>query len=403
MEKTYDVIVIGGGVAGCSAALAAKRRGMSVLLLEKLTVLGGLATAGHIVIYLPLDDGYGRQVIGGISEELLKLSARYAYFARDFSRWKENGKRYECKYNGPAFSLALEELLLGEGVEILYDTLFAGAEIQDGVVTAVYTENKSGRSKIACRAVADASGDADLFARAGEPVEAAPNNLAIWNYCVSAPERKPDYKGEDGPAEAGRGHEHDFVQRRGGADAPGLHLVSIGKIDTKKAAQTYEDPYYGDTGEGVNRFIIDGHKRLLGAMKEDPSLIPASLPGIAQIRTSRRIKGAYELGDADANRHFEDNIGGTGDWRKPGPVYEIPYRTLYTENVKNVLSAGRCISTRGEAWEIIRCIPQASLTGQAAGTALSMALKAGLPVQALDVNELRNQLKEDGVILDVNA
>ncbi len=381
-EKEYDIIVIGGGIAGCSAALAARRQGCSVLLLEKLTVLGGLATTGHIVIYLPLDDGYGRQVIGGISEELLLLSAKYAYFGDDFSRWRETGKRYECKYNGPAFSLALEELLLNEGVEILYDTLFAGADIEDGCCRAVYTESKSGRTRIPCRAAVDASGDADLFARAGEGCVAGKNNLAIWNYCVSAPDR--------------------FRQRRGGADAPGLQLVSIGKIDTAQKAQTYEQPYYGDSCEDVTRFILDGHRLLLDNMKADPSLVPASLPGMAQLRTSRRIEGAYELSDKDANAHFEDNIGGTGDWRKPGPVYEIPYRTLYTAGLKNVLSAGRCISTEGEAWEIVRCIPQAALTGQAAGTALAMVIASVETVQTLSVQALRARLKQAGVLLDIN-
>ena len=272
-EKQYDILIVGGGIAGCSAALAARREGCSVLLLEKLTVLGGLATTGHIVIYLPLDDGYGRQVIGGISEELLKLSAKYAYYGDDFSRWQERGKRYECKYNGPAFALALEELLLREGVEILYDTLFAGAEIKDGFCRAIYVENKSGRTRLPCRAVVDASGDADLFARAGEACVAGQNNLAIWTYCVSAPDR--------------------FCQKRGGADAPGLKLVSMGRIDTAQRAQTYVRPYFGDTGEGVNRFILDGHRLLLEQMKADPSLVPASLPGMAQLRTSRRIEGAY--------------------------------------------------------------------------------------------------------------
>ncbi len=381
-EKQYDILIVGGGIAGCSAALAARRAGCSVLLLEKLTVLGGLATTGHIVIYLPLDDGYGRQVIGGISEELLKLSAKYAYYGDDFSRWQERGKRYECKYNGPAFALALEELLLQEGVEILYDTLFAGAEIEDGFCRAVYVENKSGRTRLPCRAVVDASGDADLFARAGEACVAGRNNLAIWTYCVSAPDR--------------------FCQRRGGADAPGLKLVSMGRIDTAQRAQTYERPYFGDTGEGVNRFLLDGHRLLLEQMKADPSLVPASLPGMAQLRTSRRIEGAYELSDKDANVHFEDNIGGTGDWRRPGPVYEIPYRTLYTAGLKNVLSAGRCISTAGEAWEILRCIPQAALTGQAAGTALAMVIASGATVQTIDVAALQSRLKGAGVLLDVN-
>ena len=381
-EKQYDILIVGGGIAGCSAALAARREGCRVLLLEKLTVLGGLATTGHIVIYLPLDDGYGRQVIGGISEELLKLSAKYAYYGDDFFRWRERGKRYECKYNGPAFALALEELLLREGVEILYDTLFAGAEIEDGFCRAIYVENKSGRTRLPCRAVVDASGDADLFARAGEACVAGQNNLAIWTYCVSAPDR--------------------FCQKRGGADAPGLKLVSMGRIDTAQRAQTYQRPYLGDTGEGVNRFILDGHRLLLEQMKADPSLVPASLPGMAQLRTSRRIEGAYELSDKDANAHFEDNIGGTGDWRRPGPVYEIPYRALYTAGLKNVLSAGRCISTAGEAWEIVRCIPQAALTGQAAGTALAMAIASGATVQTMDVAALRARLKGAGVLLDVN-
>lgn len=383
MSKKYDVIVIGGGVAGCSAALAAKRNKKSVLLLEKLTVLGGLATTGHIVIYLPLDDGYGRQVIGGISEELLQLSAKYAYFGNDFTKWKEEGKRYECKYNGPAFSLALEELLLSEGVEILYDTLFVGSEIKDGLCSAVYAENKSGKSKIECNAVVDASGDADLFCRAGVPVTAGKNNLAFWNYCTSsAPDR--------------------FYQKRGGKDAPGIKLVSLGSIDVKASSQTYENPYYGDSGENVNKFIIDSHKRILDNMKINSELVPASLPGMAQIRTSRRINGAYLLSDSDAGKHFEDNIGGTGDWRKPGPVYEIPYRTLYTKELKNVLSAGRCIATEGEAWEIIRCIPQAALTGHVAGTALSMCIDRNLNVHDIDISELRNELSKEGVILDIN-
>lgn len=382
MNKEYDVIVIGGGIAGCSAALAARRHGKSVLVLEKLITLGGLATSGHIVIYLPLDDGFGRQVIGGISEELLQLSSKYAYYAGDFSRWKEQGKRYECKFNGPAFSLALEELLLSVGVDILYDTLFAGADIAGRSCKGVLIENKSGRSRISCKAVVDASGDADLFVRSGEPWDKAPNSLAIWLYSAG----ESDYG----------------YQKRGGADAPGLKLVSIGRIDTTKDKQQIDAPYFGDNADNINRFVIDGHQRLLSHIKDDAAFVPASLPSMAQIRTARRICGRYLLSDKDAGAHFEDNIGGTGDWRKPGPVYEIPYRSLMTEGLENVVCAGRCISTEGEAWEIIRCIPQAALTGQAAGTALALAIDSSASVQDLNIQELQRILQCDGVILNIN-
>ena len=76
---SYDVIVLGGGIAGVSAALAARRGGNSVLLIEKSVMLGGLATGGHVNKYLPLCDGEGKKVCAGISEELLLDAAGCGY------------------------------------------------------------------------------------------------------------------------------------------------------------------------------------------------------------------------------------------------------------------------------------------------------------------------------------
>ena len=73
----HDVVVVGGGLGGVAAGLAAARRGLSVALVEKGPYLGGLATMGLIAIYLPICDGYGRQVVGGLAEELLHLSIKY--------------------------------------------------------------------------------------------------------------------------------------------------------------------------------------------------------------------------------------------------------------------------------------------------------------------------------------
>ena len=378
---SYDIVVVGGGIAGCAAALSAVRMGRKVLLLEKMTMLGGLATAGHIVIYLPLDDGYGRQVIGGIAEELLRLSVKYSY-TDDIDHWKENSKRYETRFNGPIYALALEELLLKEGVDILYDSLFVGVLMEDGWCRAVMVENKSGREVYYCNAVIDASGDAEVLDRIGLPTPAAENSLAIWCYCTRG------------------GQKH--LLKRGGAAEHDLHLLTLGNIDTKAQKHIVVEPYYGDSARNINRFILDGHKRLLGVVKDDKDLVLASLPSMAQIRMARRIEGAYLLDDKDSGAHFEDNIGATGDWRRPNPVYESPYRCLYTPQIHNVLAAGRCIAAEQEAWQVTRVIPPAAVTGEAAGVAAAICATEALAVQDIPVARIRSRLAEVGVMLDIN-
>jgi hypothetical protein len=151
LSGCYDVIVIGGGVAGCAAALAAHRTTSGSWWWKSSPSLEGLEPPDTLIIYLPLDDGYGNQVIGGIAEELLHLSAKYAYYGADPGSWKQEGRRYECKFNGPAFSLALEELLLSEGIDIIYDSLFVGSNVPTEYVTAIHVENKSGRSRMCAR------------------------------------------------------------------------------------------------------------------------------------------------------------------------------------------------------------------------------------------------------------
>ena len=379
--NAYDVVVIGGGVAGCAAALAAARNSSKVLLVEKMTVLGGLATAGHIVIYLPLDDGYGRKVISGLAEEFLEVSVTYGY-GMDYKNWQIDGGRYETNFNGPVFALALEELLLKEGVDIWFDTLFVGTTIDGGTVKEIIIENKSGRRQISCKAVVDASGDAEVFARSGELCYSRENSLAIWCYCT----------------DGGKNH----ISKRGSKADKNLYLLTLGNIDKSAERHVVATPYYADDFKGVNRFIMDGHKKLLSQVKEDPDLTLASLPSMPQVRMARRIEGEYILKERDASKHFEDNIGGTGDWRRPAPVYEIPFRTLYTNNLKNVIAAGRCISASEDAWEVTRVIAPAVLTGQSAGTAATLIANSGVSVQNLDIAVLRNMLKNNGVLLDVN-
>ena len=163
----YDVIVVGGGMAGVGAALAARRNGCSVLIIEKSVMLGGLATLGFIAIYLPLCDGRGKKVTGGIAEELLHLSIKYGYDNLD-PAWKDgNGtgakKRYMSAFSPPEFIYALDELMMKEGIDLLFDTVFCRPVMRGDTCRAVIVENKSGRTAYEARMFIDASGDADVF------------------------------------------------------------------------------------------------------------------------------------------------------------------------------------------------------------------------------------------------
>ena len=372
-SEEFDVIVIGGGIAGCAAAISSARAGARTLLIEKLIFLGGLATAGHIVIYLPLDDGYGHQVIAGLSEELLHLSVKYSY-QKSMIGCGESRKRYEADFNGPAFSLALEELVIQSGVNILYDTVFVGSVLDESKVTGIIVENKSGRHLYKCAAVVDASGDAELFARAGVDCISRENSLAIWTYIT---------KGEA-----------KMVSKRGSFFEQGLMLLAMGSADEKS-----KRVYYGDTAEEINKFIKEGHKQLLSLLKADRTLTLASLPSMAQLRMVRRICGKYTLSDNDISQHFYDSIGVAGDWRKPAPVYEIPFRTLYSSKLSNVFAAGRCISAGGDAWEITRVIPVAALTGQVAGIAAAIIAEKHIDICDIDIYALQAALTNAGVLI----
>lgn len=118
IKGCYDVIVAGGGIAGIASALASAREGAKTLLIEKAFMLGGLATAGLVTIYLPLCDGEGKQVSFGIAEELLRLSVSCGYEARNIDFWLNDGDieqrkktRYETQFSANVFAILCEQVL----------------------------------------------------------------------------------------------------------------------------------------------------------------------------------------------------------------------------------------------------------------------------------------------------
>lgn len=378
IEAEYDVCVVGGGVAGVAAALAAAREGAKVCLIEKEYCLGGLATLGLIVIYLPLCDGHGRQVISGISEELLKAALKYG--PGDLPDcWKEGGdvserktKRYRTDYHAAPMIIALEELLLDAGVSIWYDTRFCDVKKENGVIEGIIVENKSGRLGIRARQFIDASGDADVCFTAGEKtVSLNTNRRTGWYFS----------NGQNG------------IVRHGLTD-PLYTEIPIGSR-----------LYAGDKHEDVTQHAIDGRKMILAhnlkmRSEGDENAYPILIPFYDGMRMTRRLEGAYVLDEKEAFKDFPDKIGLTGDWRKPGPVFALPWRTLAGVNNKNLSAAGRIISVTTDMWDITRVIPPAALTGQAAGTAAAIALKTGEAMCEINIKRLQDALTANGMIIE---
>ena len=377
--EEYDVCVVGGGVAGVAAALAAAREGAKTCLIEKEYALGGLATLGLIVIYLPLCDGRGRQVISGISEELLKASIKYApgnlpacWQSAEGDPEARKAARYRTNFEAAPFMIALEELLLDAGVTLMYDSRFCGVHKTGRHIDGVIVENKSGRMGVGARMVVDATGDADVCFAAGEKTVSNAANVCTGWY---------------------------FSQGAEGVQLRGLTDPLYGQVP---AGHRY---YAGDRHDDVTRHAIDGRRMIMAdVMKRraagDQGLYPLLIPTYDGMRMTRRLSAAYELDESEAFVDFEDSIGMTGDWRKSGPVFALPWRTLVGTENDNIAAAGRCISVTTPMWDITRVIPTAAVTGQAAGLGAALAARQGVGLSELNVARLQDALRSHGAIIE---
>jgi len=381
VEAEYDVCVVGGGVAGVAAALSAAREGAKICLIEKEYALGGLATLGLIVIYLPLCDGRGRQVISGVSEELLKAALKYGpgnlpdCWKEGFDPAERVSKRYQTHYEAAPLMIAMEEMLMDAGVTIMYDTRFAGVHRENGKIEGVIVENKSGRIGIAARAFVDASGDADVCFAAGEKTVSLNTNRRTGWY---------------------------FSNGREGVKLRGLSDPLYPLDAPPKEGSRY---YAGDKHEDVTQHAIDGRLMIMEHVRKlraegDPDAYPLIIPSYDGMRMTRRLSGAYTLDEKEVFTDFPDSIGLTGDWRKAGPVFAVPWRTIAGTQNANIAAAGRCISVTTEMWDITRVIPTAAMTGQAAGTGAAMCAKTGIAMGELPIAKLRDTLRANGMIIE---
>ena len=388
VSDEYDIVIVGGGIAGISAALAAARNGAeSILLIEKQFGLGGLATLGLITIFLPICDGNGHQVCFGISEELLRMSILHGYEKAYPKAWLENGTleekikhRFCVQYNGNVFSLLMEREMLKNSVDLLYGTYVCDVTVVGDRISSVIIENKSGRSAIKAKKVIDTSGDADIFVytKMETQLYTSKTPLAAWYYSYV-----------DGSVR---------LNQLGAADSVKDFSDSGYNGGPDKLSSMY---FNGADAKELTELVLESHKVLLdnfllhGGITEEHSL--TTVASIPQVRMTRKIVGETAL-DEIAFIEYEDSIGMTGDWRKRGPVFEIPFSTLHNGKIKNLITAGRSISTTDNMWDVTRVIPGCTVTGEAAGTAAAMTDD----FSAINIKELQSRLVQNGVKLHIS-
>lgn len=367
---SFDVVVAGGGFAGVSAALAAARNGAKTCLVEKNCSLGGLGTLGLVVDYLPLCDGQGTRLVGGIAEELMLGVSKYDGSAPPLC-WQpgqtgdRTKQRYMLTYEPAAMELYLEELLLEAGVMLFYDTRFCDVLRQEDRLEGLIVENKSGRAVIAGSMFIDASGDADVCAAAGETIVESDRNVCAWWF----------YSHKDG---------RNLLNRR----SENFYTIPEG-------SRTYKVSDHAD----VTALAIDSRRKIRQYLKEKQEQ-PLLLSAVPQFRMTRRVEGRETVGQEDDGRWMDSAIGMTGDWRKAGPRFCIPYGSVCPAKTHNLLVAGRCMSTTESGWDIMRVIPVCAVTGQAAGTAAAMAAKGACDTRLVPVKKLQDLLKQQGVIIE---
>jgi hypothetical protein len=444
---TYDVLVVGGGNAGCAAALAAARNGAHTLLVERYGFLGGTATAAMVGPWMTFHSGRER-IVGGIAQEIVeRLVARGASPGHipDSSDYVATITPFDPE----AHKALLFDMMRESRVNLLLHAYFLETLCDDpGTVGGASFATVGGMREYEAAVTIDATADAYVSASAGVELHQGdgagrvqPASLMFRLSHVDL-EATAQYVREHAdqmrtslpPAErtagaltavAGLYELWERARRNGEVDVP-RELVSFfispypDEVSVNMTRVLDIDPLDPDD---LTRAEIEARRQamqLVAFFRRDvPGFAHARLAAAATqigIRESRRIVGLYTLTRDDVlkARAFDDAVArsaypidihnpsgsGTTTYRLPeGASYEIPYRCLVPESVEGLLVAGRCISTTHEALASTRLTPTVMTLGQAAGTAAALAVRGGRRPRAVDSRELRAQLMRDGVDL----
>lgn len=416
-----EVVVVGAGSAGCIAALAAARAGRHVLLVDRLGFPGGTSTAVLDTFYAFFTAGEdGRKVVSGLPDlPVERLRTR----GKVIERPNSFGSGLGYTYDPETLKIVWAELLREHGIEVMLHALVTGVRTsQSDRVAALTVATRAGLVEVQADVIVDASGDADVIAGAGgemlmdsdlvQPATVtfrmAPVDVAAFRelgrprfreLVALAREQGYDLRGNSGSL------------HRSGAE--GVALMATTRID----APDLDDPMEPGRVEMEGLEQVDQWARFLRVSM--PGFEQAELVAIgamAGVRETRRVRGRYVLTEADilSGATFDDQIARCGApiedlasaetrWVHVGGsgTYGLPWRCLVPERVKNVVVAGRCLSATHAAHASARSMGTCMAMGQAAGTAASLAIEAGVDVTDIDGVLLRQRLASDGA--DVGA
>jgi hypothetical protein len=426
-----DVLVIGGGTAGCCAAIAARETGtQGVILLERYGFLGGTSTQ-------MLDTFYGfftpgeepRKVAGGIPDRVVNaLDTAGAVFLRPNTYGAGTG----VNYNPERLKLVWDELLTASGVRvILHATLVAAETDSSGRIIGVVISTKRGFFSIAAKRFIDASGDADLcylaevpFEKAGdlEPAQTLTTTFRMSNVDLAAYEAAGGKKMlmeqmsaavDEGthalPRKGGSLHRMNaegcistVAVRVAGTDATDFEQLTAAEQEGRRQAFVFEK-FFRDRVPGFANSNIIGLSHQIG------------------VRETRRVYGEYRLTREDCFRvaRFDDAVLLCGapiedhraapDGRSEetvwgyipgGAAYDVPYRTLVPKGRDELWVAGRCFSATHDAHASCRSMAQTMSMGAAAGFAAAISLEEHCGAVDLPVSKLRDRLRSSGAVIE---
>lgn len=377
VTNDVDVLVVGGGTAGHVAAIQAGRAGAKTLIVERNSQLGGTTTTGGVA-FPGLFDAWGQQVIAGIGWELVKESVELdGGELPNFARVPQRHWQNQVYTNQFLYAILAEEKCVQAGVEIAYYE-FPQTVTQTDDGWQVDCVGFGTRRRVRCKQIIDTTGGAEVVGMLGLPR-------------LREEERQPG----------------SFLFMLGEEHQPGrnqIHRLYVHGADSTNSRTATE----------AN---MTGRKSILAKVREEKKRLMHLQPETG-FRESYRIEGEtlITVNDYTSARLFEDAIsyafypvdlhtksGVRPKPLKPGKVPTIPLRALIPKASRNIIVAGRCVSSDRLANSGLRVQASCMGMGQAAGVAATLAAKAGTTPLEVPLTEIHAVLREHGQIVPGNA